>query len=146
MNAAPQAIPPDVKEKARAVVERICPYFHVEQKRTFIAEKWPVVAQAIMAERRASHAQGNTVAVSPAPYGAPLRGDVRLGLTRQQKALLDYLKRYSAEEGVMPSHDEMKDAVGLESKGGVNRLLKGLEERGHIRRLPRRFRAIEVLG
>ena len=68
-------------------------------------------------------------------------------LTRKQQELLSFVREYVEESGgVAPSFDEMKDAVGLRSKSGVHRLMKALEERGHIRRLYARARAIEVLS
>jgi repressor LexA len=66
-------------------------------------------------------------------------------LTRKQHELLTYLQRYLGDHGVSPSFDEMRDALGLKSKSGIHRLITGLEERGFIRRLPHRARAIEVL-
>jgi len=66
-------------------------------------------------------------------------------LTRKQYELLVYLDKELQKKGVSPSFDEMKDALGLKSKSGIHRLITGLEERGFIRRLPHRARAIEVL-
>jgi repressor LexA len=66
-------------------------------------------------------------------------------LTRKQQELLLYINRQLGEDGVSPSFDEMKDAVGLKSKSGIHRLITALEERGFIRRLPHRARALEVL-
>lgn len=66
-------------------------------------------------------------------------------LTRKQHQLLLFLHRHLSEEGVSPSFDEMKDALSLKSKSGIHRLISGLEERGFIRRLPHRARAIEIL-
>jgi repressor LexA len=66
-------------------------------------------------------------------------------LTRKQHELLLFLQRHLGQHGVSPSFDEMKDALGLKSKSGIHRLISGLEERGFIRRLPHRARAIEVL-
>ena len=66
-------------------------------------------------------------------------------LTRKQSELLDFLVRHSAEHDVPPSFDEMRDALGLASKSGIHRLVSGLEERGYIRRLANRARAIEIL-
>ncbi|MBT7944318.1 MAG: transcriptional repressor LexA, partial [Alphaproteobacteria bacterium] len=65
-------------------------------------------------------------------------------LTRKQYELLIYLDQQLKQNGVSPSFDEMKDALGLKSKSGIHRLITGLEERGFIRRLPHRARAIEV--
>ena len=66
-------------------------------------------------------------------------------LTRKQHDLLILIDSKLAATGVPPSYDEMKDALGLKSKSGIHRLITGLEERGFIRRLPHRARAIEVL-
>jgi repressor LexA len=66
-------------------------------------------------------------------------------LTRKQSELLRYIHERLQEEGVPPSFEEMKDALELRSKSGIHRLIMALEERGFIRRLPNRARAIEVL-
>lgn len=66
-------------------------------------------------------------------------------LTRKQQELLFFINDRLNEGGVSPSFDEMKDALGLKSKSGIHRLITGLEERGFIRRLPHRARALEVL-
>ena len=66
-------------------------------------------------------------------------------LTRKQSELLSYLTDHMQQHDVPPSFDEMRDALGLASKSGVHRLVSGLEERGHIRRLANRARAIEIL-
>ena len=66
-------------------------------------------------------------------------------LTRKQHELLMLINERLGEAGVAPSFDEMKEALGLKSKSGIHRLITGLEERGFIRRLPHRARALEVL-
>jgi repressor LexA len=66
-------------------------------------------------------------------------------LTRKQHELLLYIHERLSETGVSPSFEEMKDALDLKSKSGVHRLISALEERGFIRRLPNRARALEVL-
>jgi repressor LexA len=66
-------------------------------------------------------------------------------LTRKQYELLLLINQRLSEVGVPPSFDEMKDALGLKSKSGIHRLITGLEERGFIRRLPHRARALEVV-
>lgn len=66
-------------------------------------------------------------------------------LTRKQFELLRFINERLKETGVPPSFDEMKDALDLRSKSGIHRLITALEERGFIRRLPNRARAIEVL-
>ena len=66
-------------------------------------------------------------------------------LTRKQSELLTYIQTRLAESGVSPSFEEMKEALALKSKSGVHRLISALEERGFIRRLPNRARALEIL-
>src|SRR6201997_621153 len=66
-------------------------------------------------------------------------------LTRKQSELLRFIHERLKETGVPPSFDEMKDALDLRSKSGIHRLIIALEERGFIRRLPNRARALEVL-
>ena len=66
-------------------------------------------------------------------------------LTQKQYELLLLIDNRIKEAGVPPSFDEMKDALGLKSKSGIHRLISGLEERGFIRPLPPRARALEVL-
>ncbi|MEL7230286.1 MAG: LexA family transcriptional regulator, partial [Pseudomonadota bacterium] len=66
-------------------------------------------------------------------------------LTRKQHELLMFIKTRLDEAGVPPSFDEMKDALELKSKSGIHRLITALEERGFIRRLPNRARALEVI-
>lgn len=66
-------------------------------------------------------------------------------LTRKQLELLDFIQKRMARDGVPPSFDEMKEALDLRSKSGIHRLITALEERGFIRRLPHRARALEVL-
>ena len=66
-------------------------------------------------------------------------------LTRRQHELLTFINERLGSTGISPSYDEMKDAVNLKSKSGIHRLVTALEERGFIRRLPHRARALEVL-
>ncbi len=66
-------------------------------------------------------------------------------LTRKQHELLRFINERLKETGVPPSFDEMKDALDLRSKSGIHRLITALEERGFIRRLPNRARALEIL-
>src|SRR5689334_4195724 len=66
-------------------------------------------------------------------------------LTRKQHELLCFIHDRLAESGVSPSFEEMKEALDLKSKSGVHRLIRALEERDFIRRLPNRARALEVL-
>jgi repressor LexA len=65
-------------------------------------------------------------------------------LTKKQYELLLFINKRLNEQGVSPSFDEMKEALGLRSKSGIHRLITGLEERGFIRRLPHRARALEI--
>ena len=66
-------------------------------------------------------------------------------LTKKQHELLSYIDKQLNLKGVSPSYDEMKDALGLASKSGIHRLITALQERGFIRRLPHKARALEVL-
>jgi repressor LexA len=66
-------------------------------------------------------------------------------LTRKQHELLMFIHERMKESGIPPSFDEMKDALDLKSKSGIHRLITALEERGFIRRLPNRARALEVI-
>jgi repressor LexA len=66
-------------------------------------------------------------------------------LTRKQYELLMFIHERLKESGVPPSFDEMKSALDLRSKSGIHRLITALEERGFIRRLPHRARALEVV-
>ena len=66
-------------------------------------------------------------------------------LTRKQHELLMFIHERMKESGIPPSFDEMKDALDLKSKSGIHRLITALEERGFIRRLPNRARALEVV-
>ena len=66
-------------------------------------------------------------------------------LTRKQHQLLTYIVTHLNSNGAPPSYDEMKDALNLKSKSGIHRLITALEERGFIRRLPHKARALEVL-
>jgi len=66
-------------------------------------------------------------------------------LTTKQKELLDFIHSRVQETGVPPSFDEMKEALELRSKSGIHRLITALEERGFIRRLPHRARALEII-
>ena len=66
-------------------------------------------------------------------------------LTKRQYQLLMLIEKRLRESGVSPSFEEMKQEIGLKSKSGIHRLISGLEERGFIRHLPNRARALEVL-
>ena len=77
-------------------------------------------------------------------FGTAATGKLNM-LTRKQAELLRFIHERLKEAGVPPSFDEMKDALDLRSKSGIHRLITALEERGFIRRLPNRARAIEVI-
>lgn len=66
-------------------------------------------------------------------------------LTKKQKDLLMFIHKRVQDTGVSPSFDEMKDALSLKSKSGIHRLITALEERGFLRRLPHKARALEIL-
>ena len=66
-------------------------------------------------------------------------------LTYQQEKLLQFINNFQLKSNVTPSFDEMKDGLGLKSKSGIHRILSALEERGYIKKLNNRARAIEVL-
>jgi repressor LexA len=66
-------------------------------------------------------------------------------LTQRQHQLLQFIQGYLGDHGVPPSFEEMRDALKLKSKSGIHRLITGLEERGYIRRLQYRARALEVI-
>src|SRR6185312_13134745 len=66
-------------------------------------------------------------------------------LTRKQYELLMFINSHLQAHGVSPSFDEMKEALNLKSKSGIHRLITGLEERGFLKRLAHRARALEVV-
>ena len=66
-------------------------------------------------------------------------------LTKKQKNLLIFINKKIRSSGVSPSYEEMKNSLNLKSKSGIHRLISALEERGFIRRLPHKARALEVL-
>ena len=66
-------------------------------------------------------------------------------LTRKQKELFDYLSKYISKNSISPSFEEMKEAVNLKSKSGIHRLITSLEERGFIKRLKHKARAMEII-
>ena len=65
-------------------------------------------------------------------------------LTKKQKELFDYLCKYISENQISPSFEEMKEAVNLKSKSGIHRLITSLEQRGFIKRLKHKARAMEI--
>ena len=66
-------------------------------------------------------------------------------LTKKQKELLVFIHSRLHETGISPSFEEMRDALGIRSKSGIHRIVRALEERGFVRRLPNRARALEVI-
>ena len=66
-------------------------------------------------------------------------------LTIKQRELLNFIEIYEDKYKASPSFDEMREGIGLASKSGVHRLISGLEERGFVRRLANRARAIEII-
>jgi repressor LexA len=66
-------------------------------------------------------------------------------LTKKQKNLLLFINKRLRSSGISPSYEEMKDSLNLKSKSGIHRLISALEERGFIRRLPHKARALEVI-
>ena len=71
--------------------------------------------------------------------------DICSMLTKKQKNLLVFINKKIRSSGVSPSYEEMKNSLNLKSKSGIHRLITALEERGFIRRLPHKARALEVL-
>ena len=67
-------------------------------------------------------------------------------LTKKQKELLDYITLINKKDGISPSYEEMKNRLNLKSKSGIHRIISALEERGFIRKLANKARAIEVLN
>lgn len=68
-----------------------------------------------------------------------------IGLTPRQQDMLVFLRAYRMRTGVCPTFAEIADGLGMKSRGAILRLLRGLEERGHIRRLRGKSRAIEII-
>lgn len=66
-------------------------------------------------------------------------------LTAKQQQLFDFIEKSINESGISPSFDEMRDAVGLKSKSGIHRLVQSLQERGFIRQLKNKARALEIV-
>src|SRR5262249_32419102 len=81
----------------------------------------------------------------PKQYGTKRQDFAKPMLTEKQKELLVFINARLQATGIPPSFDEMKEALELQSKSGVHRLIIALEERGFIRRLPHRARAIEII-
>lgn len=69
----------------------------------------------------------------------------QFGLTERQRDTLNFIDDYVAVSGFAPSYAEIQTSLGLKSRSGVHRLMTSLHERGYIRRLPHRARAIEVI-
>ena len=66
-------------------------------------------------------------------------------LTKKQKELLNYIQKFQSKNGVTPSYEEMKYALNLKSKSGIHRLILALEERGFVKRLAHKARALEII-
>ena len=66
-------------------------------------------------------------------------------LTKKQKELLTYIQKFQSKTGVTPSYEEMKSALNLKSKSGIHRLIIALEERGFLKRLAHKARALEII-
>ena len=66
-------------------------------------------------------------------------------LTKKQYEVLNFINQKLKDDGFAPSYDEIGEAVGLKAKSNVHRLISALEERGFVRRIPHRARAIEVI-
>ena len=66
-------------------------------------------------------------------------------LTKKQKQLLNYIATFQIRNGVTPSYEEMKDALAFKSKSGIHRLILALEERGFVKRLAHKARALEII-
>jgi repressor LexA len=71
--------------------------------------------------------------------------DICSMLTKKQKNLLLFINKKLRSSGISPSYEEMKESLNLKSKSGIHRLITALEERGFIRRLPHKARALEVI-
>ena len=71
--------------------------------------------------------------------------DICSMLTKKQKNLLLFINKKLRSSGISPSYEEMKESLNLKSKSGIHRLISALEERGFIRRLPHKARALEVI-
>jgi repressor LexA len=71
--------------------------------------------------------------------------NIEIMLTIKQKQLLNYIGTFQSRNGVTPSYEEMKDALELKSKSGIHRLILALEERGFVKRLAHKARALEII-
>ncbi len=91
------------------------------------------------------HITGNGFGRVTAPTGAQRMQRIEPMLTKKQLQLLEFINTRMQKDGVPPSFDEMKEALDLRSKSGIHRLITALEERGFIRRLAHRARAIEIV-
>lgn len=73
------------------------------------------------------------------------RTQQKLGITRRQNMVLEFINKYCQENGYSPSYQEIADAVGISSKSGVKRMIDNLIERGRLETLPRRSRSLVVV-
>lgn len=74
-----------------------------------------------------------------------IRPHQKLGITRRQSMVLEFIVRYCQENGHSPSYQEIADAVGFSSKSGVKRMIDNLVERGRLEAMPRRSRSLVVI-
>lgn len=73
------------------------------------------------------------------------RTQQKLGITRRQNMVLEFITKYCEDNGHSPSYQEIADAVGISSKSGVKRMIDNLIERGRLETLPRRSRSLVVV-
>lgn len=116
-------MPRDIRDTAKAIAEQ--PWLTRGERDRMAGQ----IEQAILAERQR--------------HTSPAR---RLSLTPRQQDAMDFITAYRKESGgISPSYLEIMGAIGLASKSGVNRIVKGLEERGYIARMPNLARVIQVI-
>lgn len=121
---SPDRIPDDVRE----IAQRAYNYWLEPSEDGRSRDLKDVIAKAIMADRRTRVSFQASV----------------IGMTRQQKRTMDFVTSFHAENGFMPSYEEIKDHLGLASKSGVHRIIHALAERGAIEMLPNRKRALRL--
>lgn len=121
---SPDRIPDDVRE----IAQRAYNYWLEPSDDGRSRDLKHVIAQAIMADRRTR---------------VSFQG-AKVGMTRRQKQAMDFVTSYHAENGFMPSYEEIKVHLGLASKSGVHRIIHALVERGALEMLPNRKRAMSI--
>lgn len=121
---SPDRVPDDVRE----IAQRAYNYWLEPSGDGRNRDLKHVIAQAIMADRRTRVSFQASV----------------IGMTRRQKQTLDFVTRFQAENGFMPSYEEIKVHLDLASKSGVHRIIHALVERGAIETLPNRKRALRL--